>query len=203
MKPFTTLTSKMVAIPTENIDTDQIIPAQFLKTISKAGLGKNLFYHWRYREDGSPNPDFPLNQPEAQGAYILLAGDNFGCGSSREHAPWSLMDYGFRAIISTSFADIFRNNSLKNGLLPVIVDEATYQQLLSLVEEDPETAVTIDLAAQTVTLPDGRALTFPIDPFSKTCMLDGLDQLGYLLKQEVRIAEYENAHPARVNTSGD
>lgn len=193
----------MVAIPTENIDTDQIIPAQFLKTISKAGLGKNLFYHWRYREDGSPNPDFPLNQPEAQGAYILLAGDNFGCGSSREHAPWSLMDYGFRAIISTSFADIFRNNSLKNGLLPVIVDEATYQQLLSLVEEDPETAVTIDLAAQTVTLPDGRALTFPIDPFSKTCMLDGLDQLGYLLKQEVRIAEYENAHPARVNTSGD
>ncbi len=200
MKAFTTLTSKMVAIPTENIDTDQIIPAQFLKTISKTGLGKNLFYHWRYREDGSPNPDFPLNQPEAKDAYILLAGDNFGCGSSREHAPWSLMDYGFQAIISTSFADIFRNNSLKNGLLPVIVDEATYQQLLSLVEEDPETSVTIDLAAQTVTLPDGRSVTFPIDNFSKTCMLDGLDQLGYLLKQEPRIAEYEAAHSARVNT---
>ncbi len=199
MKPFTTLTSKIVAIPTENIDTDQIIPAQFLKTISKAGLGKNLFYHWRYREDGAPNPDFPLNRPEAQGAAILLAGDNFGCGSSREHAPWSLMDYGFRAIISTSFADIFRNNSLKNGLLPVIVDEETHQQLLSLVEEDPETRVTIDLAAQTVTLPDGRTVTFPIDNFSKTCMLEGLDQLGYLLKQQPRIAEYEAAHPARVS----
>jgi len=199
MKPFTTLTSKIVAIPTENIDTDQIIPAQFLKTISKAGLGKNLFYHWRYREDGAPNPDFPLNRPEAQGAAILLAGDNFGCGSSREHAPWSLMDYGFRAIISTSFADIFRNNSLKNGLLPVIVDEETHQQLLSLVEEDPETRVTIDLAAQTVTLPDGRTVTFPIDTFSKTCMLEGLDQLGYLLKQQPLIAEYEAAHPARVS----
>ena len=200
MKAFTTLTSKMVAIPTENIDTDQIIPAQFLKTISKTGLGKNLFYHWRFLEDGVPNPDFPLNQPEAQGACILLAGDNFGCGSSREHAPWSLMDYGFQAIISTSFADIFRNNSLKNGLLPVIVDETTYQQLLSLVEEDPETSVTIDLAAQIVTLPDGRSVTFPIDNFSKTCMLDGLDQLGYLLKQEPRIAEFEATHPARVNT---
>ena len=200
MKAFTTLTSKMVAIPTENIDTDQIIPAQFLKTISKTGLGKNLFYHWRYQEDGSPDPDFPINQPEAQGACILLAGDNFGCGSSREHAPWSLMDYGFQAIISTSFADIFRNNSLKNSLLPVIVDEATYQQLLSLVEEDPDTSVTIDLAAQTITLPDGRSVAFPIDNFSKTCMLDGLDQLGYLLKQEPRIAEFETTHPARVNT---
>ncbi len=200
MKAFTPLTSKMVAIPTENIDTDQIIPAQFLKTISKTGLGKNLFYHWRYQEDGSPNPDFPLNRSEAQGAAILLAGDNFGCGSSREHAPWSLLDYGFQAIISTSFADIFRNNSLKNGLLPVIVDEATYQQLLSLVEEDPETRVTIDLAAQTVILPDGRSVTFPIDNFSKTCMLEGLDQLGYLLKQKPRIAEFEAMHQARVNT---
>ncbi len=199
MKPFTTLTSKIAAIPTENIDTDQIIPAQFLKTISKTGLGKNLFYHWRYREDGTPNPDFPLNRPEAQGAAILLAGDNFGCGSSREHAPWSLMDYGFRAIISVSFADIFRNNSLKNGLLPVIVDEETHRQLFNLVEEDPETRVTIDLAAQTVTLPDGRTVSFPIDNFSKTCMLEGLDQLGYLLKQQPRIAEYEAAHPARVS----
>lgn len=200
MKSFTTLTSKVVAIPTENIDTDQIIPAQFLKTISKAGLGQNLFYHWRYQEDGTPNPDFPLNRPEAQGAAVLLAGDNFGCGSSREHAPWSLMDYGFQVIISTSFADIFRNNSLKNGLLPVIVDEDTHRQLLSLVEEDPETSVTIDLAAQTVTLPDGRTVSFPIDNFSKTCMLEGLDQLGYLLKQQPRIAEYETGHAPRVNT---
>lgn len=203
MQAFTTLTSHLVALPIENIDTDQIIPAQFLKTISKVGLGQNLFYHWRYREDGSPNPDFALNQPEAQGANILLAGDNFGCGSSREHAPWSLMDYGFTAVISTSFADIFRNNALKNGLLPVIVDETTHRQLLSLVEEDPTTQVTIDLEKQTVMLPDGRAVPFPIDAFSKTCLLEGLDQLGYLLKQESRVAQYEAAHPARVNTIGD
>jgi len=200
MQAFTTLTSHMVAIPIENIDTDQIIPAQFLKTISKAGLGKNLFYHWRYQEDGAPKPDFPLNQPEAQGAHILLAGDNFGCGSSREHAPWSLMDYGFTAVISTSFADIFRNNALKNGLLPVIVDEDTHRQLLSLVEEDPTTEVTVDLAAQEVKLPDGRAVPFPIDAFSKTCLLEGLDQLGYLLKQGEHVVAYEAAHPARVNT---
>ncbi|MCP4357620.1 MAG: 3-isopropylmalate dehydratase small subunit [Chloroflexi bacterium] len=201
MQPFTTLTSHMATIPTENIDTDQIIPAQFLKTISKKGLGQNLFFHWRYREDGSPNPDFALNQPEAQSAKILLAGDNFGCGSSREHAPWSLMDYGFTAVISTSFADIFRNNSLKNGLLPVIVDEDTHSQLLSLTAENPTTQVSIDLETQTLTLPDGRAIPFPIDSFSKTCMLEGLDQLGYLLKQSAAVAAYEAAYPARVNTS--
>lgn len=201
MKPFTTLTSHMVAMPTENIDTDQIIPAQFLKTISKKGLGKNLFYHWRYEENGTPKAEFPLNQPTAQGAKILLAGDNFGCGSSREHAPWSLMDFGFKAIISSSFADIFRNNSLKNGLLPIVVDEETYQQLLSLVNEDPSTQVSVDLAAQTVTLPDGRSVHFPIDNFSKTCLLNGLDQLGYLLKQADAVADFEAAHPARVNTN--
>ncbi len=201
MQPFTTLTSHMVAIPTENIDTDQIIPAQFLKTISKKGLGKNLFHHWRYLEDGSPKPDFPLNQSDAQGAKILLAGDNFGCGSSREHAPWSLMDFGFTAVISTGFADIFRNNSLKNGLLPIIVDDATHEQLLSLVAEDPDTQVSVDLANQTLTLPDGRSVQFPIDNFSKTCLLEGLDQLGYLLKQADVVAEFEAAHPARVNTS--
>ncbi len=202
MQAFTKLTSHMVAIPTENIDTDQIIPAQFLKTISKQGLGKSLFFHWRYHEDGTPKADFPLNQPEAAGAAILLAGDNFGCGSSREHAPWSLMDYGFQAVISTSFADIFRNNSLKNGLLPVIVDEDTHRQLLSLAAEEPETQVSIDLASQTLTLPDGRSVTFPIDHFSKTCLLEGLDQLGYLLKQSNHVAAYEAAHPARVNTTG-
>lgn len=202
MQPFTTLTSHMVAIPTENIDTDQIIPAMFLKTISKKGLGQNLFHHWRYNEDGSPRADFPLNQPEAQGAQILLAGDNFGCGSSREHAPWSLMDFGFTAVISTSFADIFRNNSLKNGLLPIIVDDETHEQLLSLVAEDPSTEVSVDLASQTLRLPDGRSVPFPIDNFSKTCLLEGLDQLGYLLKQADAVAAFEAAHPARVNTSG-
>jgi len=199
MDKFTTLTGHMVAIPTENIDTDQIIPAQFLKTITKKGLGDNLFFHWRYNEDGTPDADFPLNQPEAKGAEILLAGDNFGCGSSREHAPWSLTDFGFRAIISTSFADIFRNNSLKNSLLPVIVDEDTYKQLASLVAEEPGTSVTINLEDQTLTLPDGRSVTFPIDDFSKTCMLEGLDQLGYLQKQDARITAYEASHPARVN----
>lgn len=200
MNPFTTLASHVAAIPTENIDTDQIIPARFLKTISKKGLGKNLFSDWRYDDDGRPNPTFQLNQPEVQGANILLAGDNFGCGSSREHAPWSLMDWGFQAIISTSFADIFRNNALKNGLLPVIIDEVTHQQLLSLVEEDPAAEIKIDLANQTLTLPDGRAITFPIDNFSKTCMLDGVDQLGYLLEQADHVAAYEAAHPARVTT---
>ncbi|MBP6473284.1 MAG: 3-isopropylmalate dehydratase small subunit [Chloroflexi bacterium] len=199
MQAFTTLISHMVAIPTENIDTDQIIPAQFLKTISKQGLGKNLFFHWRYNEDGTPKADFPLNQPEAGGAAILLAGDNFGCGSSREHAPWSLMDHGFQAVISTSFADIFRNNSLKNGLLPIIVDEETHRQLLSLVAEEPKTQVSVDLASQTVVLPDGRSVPFPIDNFSKTCLLEGLDPLGYLLKQSEHVAAYEAAHPARVN----
>ena len=191
----------MVAIPTENIDTDQIIPARFLKTISKAGLGVNLFADWRYDENGQPKPEFQLNQPEVQGANILLAGDNFGCGSSREHAPWSLMDWGFRAVISTSFADIFRNNALKNGLLPVIVDESTHRQLLSLVEEDPATQVAIDLEKQELTLPDGRSVTFPVDNFSKSCMLEGVDQLGYLLKQAEHVAAYEAAHPARVQTT--
>lgn len=200
MQKFDTLASKIVAVPTENIDTDQIIPARFLKTISKAGLGENLFSDWRYLDDGSPRPDFILNQADAAGGQILLAGDNFGCGSSREHAPWALMDYGFQAIISTSFADIFRNNALKNGLLPVVVDEDTHQQLLSLVEEEPETAVTIDLAQQSLTLPDGRAVSFPIDNFSKVCMLEGIDQLGYLLNQEDKVLAYEAVHTARVNT---
>jgi 3-isopropylmalate/(R)-2-methylmalate dehydratase small subunit len=201
MDPFTTLTSRITAIPVENIDTDQIIPARFLKTTSKAGLGDNLFADWRYDSEGVPRPDFPLNRPEAQGAQILLAGDNFGCGSSREHAPWALTDFGFRAIVSTSFADIFRNNALKNGLLPVVVDAETQRQLFSLVEEEPNMEITIDLASQTLTLPDGRRVTFPIDEFSKTCLLEGVDQLGYLLKHDARIAAYEQTHPARVNTT--
>lgn len=201
MQPFTSVTSHVAILPIENIDTDQIIPARFLKTIKKTGLGENLFADWRYLPDGQPNPDFSLNQSHTEGAQFLLAGDNFGCGSSREHAPWSLADYGFRAIISTSFADIFRNNALKNGLLPVQVDYDTYRQLLSLSEEVPTTLVTIDLDTQSLMLPDGRRVEFPIDHFSKTCMLEGLDQLGYLIKQEPAIHAYEQARPARVDTT--
>jgi 3-isopropylmalate/(R)-2-methylmalate dehydratase small subunit len=201
MEPFESLTSRIIAIAVENIDTDQIIPARFLKTTSKAGLGQNLFADWRYDPDGTSKPDFALNQPEAQGAQVLLVGDNFGCGSSREHAPWALMDFGFRAVVSTSFADIFSNNALKNGLLPVVVDAETHRQLFSLVEEEPGTQIAIDLASQALQLPDGRRVTFPIDGFSKTCLLEGIDQLGYLLKHEADIAAYEQEHPPRVNTA--
>ena len=201
MEPFNTLASQMVAIPGENIDTDQIIPTRFLKTTSKSGLGLHLFADWRYNPDGTPKADFPLNQPTAEKSLILLAGDNFGCGSSREHAPWALMDFGIKVVISTSFADIFRNNALKNGLLPVIVDPETHRQLFSLVEEEPDTVITIDLASQTLTLPDERPATFPIDSFSKTCLLEGIDQLGYLLKHEPQIGGYERTHPVRVNTA--
>ncbi len=197
---FTTLNSTMVPLPIENIDTDQIIPARFLKVTDKAGLGESLFADWRYDADGSPKPDFPLNRPEFRGAQILVAGDNFGCGSSREHAPWALLGYGFRAVVSTRFADIFRNNALKNGLLPVTVDKPTLQQLFSLIAEQPDSAVSIDLAAQSLTLPDGRAVRFPIDGFARHCLLHGVDQLGYLMQLTPQIAAYEAAHPAPVNT---
>lgn len=201
MQPFTTLISKIVPLPNENVDTDQIIPARFLKVTDKAGLGDNLFTDWRYDGNGTPKPDFVLNRPEMQGRQVLLAGDNFGCGSSREHAPWALLGAGFRAVISTSFADIFRNNSLKNGLLPVVVDEATHQELLDLVEREPAAEVTIDLAVQTLTLPDGRSVGFPIDDFSKQCLLEGIDQLGYLQKRMPQIEAYEKSHPARVRAT--
>jgi 3-isopropylmalate/(R)-2-methylmalate dehydratase small subunit len=191
MQPFKTLTSHMMPLPYNDVDTDQIIPAAYLKVTSKEGLVEGLFSRWRYGPDGGLNPDFPLNRPEYEGAQILLAGDNFGCGSSREHAPWALAGWGFRAIISTSFADIFRNNALKNGLLPVEVDAETHRQLFSLVNEEPQTEFCIDLASQTVTLPDGRRAPFPIDPFSKTCLLEGIDQLGYLLKQTPAIVAFE------------
>jgi len=200
MESFTNLTSKLVSIPIENIDTDQIIPARFLKVTDKQGLGDNLFCDWRYASDGSPNPEFILNQEQVQGAQILIAGDNFGCGSSREHAPWALMGYGFKVIVSTSFADIFRNNALKNGLLPVIVDAETHQQLQSLVEEDSETAISIDLENQTLTLPDGRSVTFPIDPFSKHCIVQGVDQLGYLQSKLSQVEQFETEYESRVNT---
>ena len=200
METFTTLTGKIISIPIENIDTDQIIPARFLKVTDKQGLGDNLFSDWRYLPDGSPNPDFILNQEAAQGAQILIAGNNFGCGSSREHAPWALMGHGFRAIISTSFADIFRNNALKNGLLPVIIDPETHRQLQSLVEEDPAAAVTIDLPNQTLILPDGRKVNFPIDDFSKICIVQGVDQLGYLQSQLSKVEQYEKTQASSVNT---
>ncbi|MBP7691937.1 MAG: 3-isopropylmalate dehydratase small subunit [Anaerolineales bacterium] len=193
MAQFTSLTSRLVAMPNNDVDTDQIIPARFLKVTDKAGLGAALFSDWRYNADGSPKPDFVLNQPAAQGAQILLAGDNFGCGSSREHAPWALTGYGFRAVISTSFADIFRNNSLKNGLLPIVVDAATHAELFDLAEEAPAATLAIDLASQTVTLPGGRAVSFPIDGFSKACLLKGTDELGYLLSFNDQIVAYEAA----------
>jgi 3-isopropylmalate/(R)-2-methylmalate dehydratase small subunit len=191
MAQFTTLTSRLVLLPVADIDTDQIIPARYLKVTDKAGLGGALFADWRYNTDGSPRPEFVLNHPQGRGAQILLAGGNFGCGSSREHAPWALVAYGFRAVISTSFADIFRNNALKNGLLPVIVDAATHRMLVDMTEEFPHAEVTIDLALQTIVLPSGHSANFPIDPFSKNCLLRGVDELGYLLGFSGQIVAYE------------
>ncbi len=191
MAQFISLTSRVVVVPQNDIDTDQIIPARFLKTTDKAGLGASLFADWRYAPDGSPRPGFPLNAPRAQGAQVLLAGDNFGCGSSREHAPWALTGFGFRAVVSTSFADIFRNNALKNGLLPVAIEAGAHASLLAQLTARPEAEVTVDLAAQELTLPDGLRVGFPIDPFSRTCLLEGVDELGYILRFEPRIEAHE------------
>jgi 3-isopropylmalate/(R)-2-methylmalate dehydratase small subunit len=201
MQPLKPFISTVVAVPNENIDTDQIIPARYLKTTNKQGLGDGLFADWRFDAAGNPRPDFPLNQPEARGAQILLAGHNFGCGSSREHAPWALQGFGFKAVISTYFADIFRGNALKNGLLPIQVDAETHRQLLSLAQEDPAMQLKVDLEKQTVTLPDGRAVKFPIDGFARRCLLQGVDQLGYLMDLNPAIASYEAEHPARVVTT--
>jgi 3-isopropylmalate/(R)-2-methylmalate dehydratase small subunit len=191
MAQFTTLTSRVVLLPINDVDTDQIIPARFLKATDKLGMGDHLFADWRYNPDGSPKPEFVLNKPEVRGAQILLAGDNFGCGSSREHAPWALTGFGFRAVIATSFADIFRNNALKNGLLPIVVDAETHRTLLDVLEEVSNAELTVDLASQTVTLPTGQTVAFPMDGFSKTCLLKGTDELGYLLGFEAQIAAYE------------
>ncbi len=199
MEKFTTFTSRLAAMPIDNIDTDQIIPARFLKTISKEGLGAQLFFDWRYDAEGNPKPDFLLNRPEGKAAQVLLAGDNFGCGSSREHAPWALTQYGFRAVISTSFADIFRGNALKNSLLPIVVPPEAHQALFEAVRKDPATTVTVDLARQTVTLPNGSEVKFPIDEFSKHCLLEGVDELGYILQQESAIAAYEAKRPLTIN----
>ena len=187
MTPIRIIKSRTVVLPRENIDTDQIIPARFLKVTDKAGLGKAAFADWRYGPDGRPVADFALNRPEAAGCAVLVAGDNFGCGSSREHAPWALVDAGFRAVISTRIADIFRNNALKNGLVPVVVDPASHAALLAA----PGAPVRIDLEARTVTLPGGAAVEFPIDAFSRYCLLNGVDELGFLLSQEAAIAAHE------------
>ncbi len=187
MEAFTSIGSRTVVLPLADIDTDQIIPARFLRTTSKAGLGKELFADWRYLPDGRPNPDFALNRPEATGCKVLVAGDNFGCGSSREHAPWALTDFGIRAVVSTSFADIFRSNALKNGLVPVVVDAAALQWLIA----HPGADVVVDLTSTALKLPDGRAVSFPIEPFARYCLMHGVDQLGYLLSKDAEITAYE------------
>ncbi len=189
MEPVTRVRSRTVVIPSSNIDTDQIIPARFLTTTTKEGLGLQLFADWRYLNDGSPNPEFVLNQPQAQGARVLVAGRNFGCGSSREHAPWALLDFGFRAVISTEIADIFRGNSLKNGLLPIVVDDATSQWLI----DHPGADVDIDLQAAVLTLPTGAAVPFPIESFARHCLINGIDELGYLRSKLGDIERYEAA----------
>lgn len=190
MAQFTRLTSRIMPLPVNDVDTDQIIPAQFLKVTDKNGLAEALFFHWRYNDDRSPKAEFVLNKPEFKGAQILLAGDNFGCGSSREHAPWALTSYGFRAVISTSFADIFRNNSLKNGLIPIVVDEATHKMLFDYVEEVPNAEFTVDLESQRLSFPGG-SVEFPIDAFNKACLLNGTDELGYIMSFEEEIAAFE------------
>ena len=199
-EPFATLTSAVVPMPRSDIDTDQVIPARFLKTVDRAGLGDQLFHDWRYLADGSSDPDFVLNRAEMSGRSILLAGDNFGCGSSREHAPWALMAWGFRAVISSSFADIFRNNALKNGLLPIEMPPEELSRLFALVDADPGVQITVDLEDQELELPDGATIGFHIDGFARRMILDGTDELGYLLSLEPQIADYEAAHPPRVST---
>ena len=200
MNKFTKFQSRLVPLPIDNIDTDQIIPARFLKTITKEGLDKQLFCDWRYDAEGAPKPEFILNQPRAQGAEVLLAGDNFGCGSSREHAPWALTQFGFRAVISTSFADIFKQNALKNSLLPVVVPPDVHAALFAAVDKDEDYKVTVDLASQKLILADGKEIEFQVDGFAKRCLLEGVDELGYILKQEEAIRAYEARRAGSINT---
>jgi 3-isopropylmalate/(R)-2-methylmalate dehydratase small subunit len=199
--PFQQFTSAVVPLPAENVDTDQIVPARYLKVTDKLGLAEALFRDWRFEEDGSlREPRFILDRPEMTGRQILLAGDNFGAGSSREHAPWALAAWGFRTILSTSFADIFKSNSLKNGVLPVVVDAATHRRLFELLAADPDARLTVDLAEQGILLPDGSTIDFDIDPFAKRMLLAGTDELGYLLGKEPELAAWEAAHPPRIDT---
>jgi len=199
-EPFSSTTSAAVPMPRNDIDTDQVIPARFLKTVNREGLGDQLFFDWRYLPDGSPNPEFVLNRPEMAGRRILVAGDNFGCGSSREHAPWALTAWGIRAVISSSFADIFTSNALKNGLLPVAVPPEQLGRIGSILESDPGAELTVDLEASELRLPDGSAIAFKVDPFARRMILDGTDELGYLLAHEPQLEAYEAAHPPRVST---
>jgi 3-isopropylmalate/(R)-2-methylmalate dehydratase small subunit len=189
MDALTTLHSRTLVLPNRDIDTDQIIPARFLTTTTREGLGAALFHDLRYNADGSERPDFALNDPAGRDCEILVAGNNFGCGSSREHAPWALLDYGFRAVISTEFADIFRNNSLKNGLLPIVIDVSTHEWLVA----HPGVELHIDVETSRLTLPDGRAVEYPIDAFARYCLTQGIDQLGYLQHQADAIAAFEEA----------
>ncbi|MGN6225398.1 3-isopropylmalate dehydratase small subunit [Pseudoxanthomonas sp.] len=193
MSGFRELRSQSVVLRQTNIDTDQIIPARFLSTTERAGLGRNAFNDWRWQADGSPNPAFPFNQPENAGRSVLLAGRNFGCGSSREHAPWALTDLGLRAIVSSEIADIFRNNSLKNGLLPVVLAEADVQTLM----ERPDDELVVDVAARELRAPDGRVYPFPLDAFAQTCLIEGVDEMGYLLARQADIEHYEETRHAR------
>jgi 3-isopropylmalate/(R)-2-methylmalate dehydratase small subunit len=200
-EPFTVFTSRVVPLPAENVDTDQIIPARYLKVTDKLGLADGLFRDWRYNEDGSlKEPRFVLDQPGMTGRRILLAGDNFGAGSSREHAPWALSSWGIRAILSTSYADIFRSNSLKNGVLPIVLDAATHAGLFKMLADNPDAELTVDLAEQGVLLPDGTTMDFDIDPFAKQMILAGTDELGYLLAKDADISAWEAGHPPRINT---
>jgi len=191
MEPFTTHTGIVIPLDRTNVNTDEIIPARFLKSIKRTGFGNALFANWRFQSDGSPNPDFVLNLPRYQGASILLAGDNFGCGSSREHAPWAIREYGFRCIVAPSFANIFYNNCFNNGILPVTFDEATVRGLIAEAEATEDYILSVDLAAQTVTTPDGRVLNFEIDQFRKQALLKGLDNIGWTLSHADEIAAYE------------
>ena len=200
-EPFATFTSRLIPMPAENVDTDQIVPARYLKVTDKAGLADALFRDWRFEEDGSlKSPRFVLDRPEMAGRRILLVGDNFGAGSSREHAPWALIAWGIRAILSTSFADIFRSNALKNGLLPIVVEEGRHRQLFELVAARPDVELGVDLEAQVVHLPGDEDLPFDVDPFARQMLLAGTDELGYLLGKEAEIAAWERAHPPRVDT---
>jgi 3-isopropylmalate/(R)-2-methylmalate dehydratase small subunit len=200
MEPIRIVKSRTVVLPIDNVDTDQIIPARFLKTISKDGLGDQLFNDWRYDAQGKPKPEFILNTPQAKACQILLAGDNVGCGSSREHAPWALTQYGFRAVISTSFADIFQQNSLKNSLLPIVVPRQVHAELIALVAKDASAQVEVNLAEQKLTLPGGRRIEFPVDAFAKQCLLEGVDELGYIFLQEAAIAAFEAKREATIDT---
>ena len=200
VEPFIVFTSKVVPLPAENVYTDQIVPARYLKSTDKAGLAEALFRDWRFNEDGSlKDPAFIIDRAEMPGRRILLVGDNFGAGSSREHAPWALAAWGIRAVLSMSYADIFRSNSLKNGLLPIVVDPATHARLFELLDRDPDTELTVDLAEQGVLLPDGTTIDFDIDPFAKRMILAGTDELGYLLAKDAEIGAWEAAHPPRIN----